>query len=95
MRHLSLGSCRYADFKAGDLVELSIYGWDAGLAVNYAYTFGRVVNFSEGILTVLREGTKRAQSFHPCYWLQTTKEEVDELREEQRNIGMIDFQLDE
>ena len=59
--HLSLGSCRYADFKPGDVVELSPWGWGAGLAVNYAYTFGKVVKFELGILTVQREGVDRLQ----------------------------------
>ena len=78
--HLSLGSCRYADYKPGNLVELSQSGWSAGLATNYAYTFGRVLKFEAGILTVHREGVERPQEFHPCFWIQCTKEDVKELR---------------
>jgi len=78
--HLSLGSCRYADFKPGHVVELSPRGWGAGLAVTYAYTFGRVVVFENGILTVQREGVERSQQFHPCFWEKITEEDVVALR---------------
>ena len=78
--HLSLGSCRYAGFNPGDVVELSQSGWGAGLAVNYAYTFGKVVQFENGILSVLREGMSSPQEFHPCFWEKITEEYVEELR---------------
>jgi len=81
--HIALGFCRYADFKPGDLVELTVWGWEAGLGVNYAYTFGKVVKFENGILTVLREGMKEPQNFHPCYWIKSTENEIEQLRKEQ------------
>ncbi len=78
--HLSLGSCRYAAYKPGNLVELSQSGWGAGLAVNYAYTFGRVVKFEAGILTVIREGVDRPQEYHPCFWIKCRKKDIKALR---------------
>lgn len=88
--HLTLGYCRYGDFKPGDSVELSMWGWEAGLSTNYAYTFGRVAKFDKGVLTVLREGMDRSQDFHPCYWIRITKEDVEELRKEERRCYWAD-----
>jgi hypothetical protein len=78
--HICLGACRYPDFKPGDPVALSDHGWDQGLAVNYAYTIGEVVKFENGLLTVQREGAPHPQDFHPCFWAQSTKEDIEAVR---------------
>lgn len=88
--HLTLGSCRYARFRVGNTVELSYWGWDAGLAVNYAYTIGRVIQFKNGILTILRDGMDRPQDFHPCFWQKISKRQADRLRKEEYKEYWLD-----
>ena len=82
--HICLGSCRYPDFEPGDPVELSPDGWEHGLAANHLYTIGRVVKFENGILTVKREG-EEPKEFHPCFWIQSTEEEIEIVRRIERH----------
>ena len=76
-----------SDFKPGDLVCLSLDGWGHGLAVGYAYTFGKVISYERGVLTVHREGMTRPQAYAPKFWEKVTQEDIDHLREEEARFG--------
>ena len=79
-----VGICRYPRFKRGQIVELSQHGYNAGLADYHASVFGTVVDMTNGILTVRREGMDRDQEFHPCYWLPSSKREKHAMEEWQK-----------
>ncbi len=63
----------YPKFRKGQVVEISESGDLHGLLELRESSFGVVVKFEGGILTVLRDGMSKATDYHPCFWELSTK----------------------
>jgi len=84
--HISLGSCRYGKFKKGDIVEISPDGYVHNIHEYHEECFGEVIEFKNGILSVILYGEDKAQEYHPCYWLKSDRISFKEWQVEKKEI---------
>lgn len=86
--HIAVGTCRLGKYNIGDIVEISSDGYDQGIHELHVECFGEVVDFKDGLLSVIIYGEDKAKQYHPCFWYVSDGENYVDWRSEKAEIDI-------
>jgi len=84
--HISIGSCKHGKFKKGDMVEISPEGYGQGLHEYHDECFGEVIEFKNGLLSVIIYGEEKEKQYHPCFWTKSDKDSYLDWQDEKHEL---------